>query len=55
MPGVAPRRRPCPVAGPGRSVEDFGQPNFFFHLTTAYALLRAQGVPIGKRDFFGGM
>lgn len=33
----------------------FAQPNFFFHLTTAYALLRAQGVPIGKRDFFGGM
>ena len=33
----------------------FAQPNFFFHLTTAYALLRARGVPIGKRDFFGGM
>ncbi|WP_339913459.1 DUF1993 domain-containing protein [uncultured Brevundimonas sp.] len=33
----------------------FAQPNFYFHLTTAYALLRARGVPIGKRDFFGGM
>lgn len=32
----------------------FATPNFFFHLTTAYALLRARGVPIGKRDFFGG-
>ena len=28
-------------------------PNFYFHLTTAYALLRQNGVPIGKRDFLG--
>lgn len=28
-------------------------PNFFFHLTTAYALLRANGVPVGKADFLG--
>ena len=33
----------------------FAWPNFYFHLTTAYALLRARGVPIGKRDFFGTM
>ena len=33
----------------------FAWPNFYFHLTTAYALLRARGVPIGKRDFFGGI
>jgi hypothetical protein len=26
-------------------------PNFFFHATTAYDLLRQAGVPIGKRDF----
>lgn len=26
-------------------------PNFFFHATTAYALLRAQGVAVGKPDF----
>jgi len=26
-------------------------PNFYFHLTTAYALLRHNGVEIGKRDF----
>jgi hypothetical protein len=26
-------------------------PNFFFHLQTAYAILRAKGVPIGKRDY----
>ena len=28
-------------------------PNFFFHLTTAYAILRHNGVPVGKRDFLG--
>ena len=29
----------------------FVLPNFFFHVTTAYALLRANGVPVGKPDF----
>jgi hypothetical protein len=28
-------------------------PNFYFHLTTAYALLRHGGVELGKRDFLG--
>lgn len=28
-------------------------PNFFFHVTTAYAILRHNGVDIGKRDFLG--
>jgi hypothetical protein len=28
-------------------------PNFFFHCTTAYALLRHGGVQLGKRDFLG--
>jgi hypothetical protein len=28
-------------------------PNFYFHVTTAYDLLRHAGVPIGKRDFTG--
>lgn len=32
----------------------FALPNFFFHVTTAYALLRSCGVEIGKRDFLGG-
>jgi uncharacterized protein len=32
---------------------EHAQPNFFFHLTTAYALLRQHGVPLGKRDFLG--
>ncbi|WP_419809210.1 DUF1993 domain-containing protein [Sphingomonas sp.] len=31
----------------------FSQPNFYFHATTAYAILRAQGVTLGKRDFIG--
>jgi hypothetical protein len=30
-------------------------PNFFFHLTTAYALLRHNGLPIGKRDYLGSV
>jgi hypothetical protein len=28
-------------------------PNFFFHVTTAYDILRHKGVPLGKRDFLG--
>ncbi|HME40948.1 MAG TPA: DUF1993 domain-containing protein [Steroidobacteraceae bacterium] len=31
----------------------FSQPNFYFHATTTYDLLRWKGVPIGKRDFMG--
>jgi hypothetical protein len=31
----------------------FSQPNFYFHATTAYAILRWKGVPIGKRNFTG--
>jgi hypothetical protein len=32
----------------------FAQPNFFFHVTTAYDLLRHKGITIGKMDFLGG-
>jgi hypothetical protein len=32
---------------------NFVLPNFFFHVTTTYALLRQNGVDIGKRDFLG--
>jgi hypothetical protein len=28
-------------------------PNFYFHLTTAYAILRHNGVSVGKRDYLG--
>jgi hypothetical protein len=31
----------------------FALPNFYFHVTTAYGLLRAAGVQIGKRDYMG--
>src|SRR3954452_19309608 len=30
---------------------NYGLPQFFFHVTTAYALLRHNGVEIGKRDY----
>lgn len=33
----------------------FALPNFFFHATTAYAILRSRGLDIGKRDFLGGL
>ncbi len=32
-------------------VNDFLIPNFYFHLVTAYDILRMAGVPIGKRDY----
>ena len=46
----------------GRSIPFTGQsfalgfalPNFFFHVTMAYALLRHRGVQIGKLDYLGG-
>ncbi len=33
----------------------FALPNFYFHLTTAYDILRAAGVEIGKRNFLGAV
>ncbi len=30
-------------------------PNFYFHLTTAYAILRHNGVDVGKKDYLGAM
>ncbi|MGD9914826.1 MAG: DUF1993 family protein [Rhizobiaceae bacterium] len=32
----------------------FAIPNFYFHVTTAYAIMRHKGVPLGKMDFIGG-
>ncbi len=34
-------------------VSDFVLPNFYFHVTTAYDILRHNGVPIGKLDYLG--
>lgn len=31
----------------------FALPNFFFHVTTAYDILRHRGVPVGKKDYLG--
>jgi hypothetical protein len=33
----------------------FSQPNFYFHASTAYDILRWKGLPIGKRDFTGAL
>ncbi len=36
-------------------VRDWAMPNFYFHVTTAYAILRREGLPIGKIDFLPHM
>ena len=36
-------------------LQTFALPNFYFHVTTAYAILRHNGVPLGKMDYLGGM
>ena len=35
-------------------LETYAKPNFFFHLTTAYAILRHNGIELGKPDFLAG-
>jgi len=34
---------------------EHAQPNFYFHLTHAYAILRHNGVGLGKRDYLGAL
>ncbi len=36
-----------------RYLFEFALPNFFFHVTTAYDILRHNGVPLGKLDYLG--
>ena len=36
-----------------RFLIEFALPNFFFHLTLAYAILRSEGVPLEKGDYMG--
>ncbi len=56
--GAASRQIDVPVGG-GNTMPMSGQeyafsfaiPNLYFHMTTTYALLRSNGVPLGKRDF----
>jgi len=43
------------MAMPGmRYLLDFAMPNFYFHVTTAYGILRHNGVPLGKTVFIKG-
>jgi hypothetical protein len=53
--------KPVEVKFPGRELKfvglgyllSYAMPQFFFHVTTAYDILRHEGVPVGKRDFLG--
>lgn len=50
-----PRRTGDPLKFDGLNyLRHFAQPNFYFHATTTYALLRHAGVPLGKSDYLGG-
>jgi len=54
--------RKIELSFPGRTVTftakefifNFTLPNLFFHVVTAYDILRAQGVPLGKLDYLNG-
>ena len=35
-------------------LKHFALPNFYFHVTTTYAILRHNGVPLGKGDYLAG-
>lgn len=55
-----PPERVCEQAGeaalqlpPSTFLCEFAMPNFLFHVTMAYALARAHGLPLGKADFDG--
>jgi hypothetical protein len=45
-------RMPVTIAGRDYALS-FALPNFYFHVTTAYGLLRNKGVPLGKMDYIG--
>ncbi|MFG6413891.1 DUF1993 family protein [Roseateles sp. DC23W] len=50
-----PRRTGDPLKFDGLTyLQHFALPNFYFHATTTYALLRHAGVPLGKGDYLGG-
>lgn len=48
---AGPRELTFPAA---QYLHGYAIPNFYFHMTTAYNILRANGVEIGKGDFLGG-
>jgi hypothetical protein len=45
--------RPIRVFTAESFLMSFSLPNFYFHATTAYDILRSQGAPLGKADFIG--
>lgn len=52
---TVPRRAGEPLQFTGEQyLKHFSLPNFFFHVTTAYALLRHNGVELGKTDYLRG-
>lgn len=52
---VLPMRNRDPLKFNGEDyLRQFALPNFFFHVTTTYALLRHAGVEVGKGDYLGG-
>ena len=51
---LLPRRTGDPVKFTGENfLKQFALPNFYFHATTAYDIIRQCGVEVGKRDFMG--
>ncbi len=50
---VVPRRDGSITMSGEAYLKQFALPNFFFHVTTAYALLRHGGVDLGKADYLG--
>jgi hypothetical protein len=58
---VGAETRPVTLKTPSREMNfdglgyltSFVLPNFHFHVTTAYAILRKAGVPLGKMDYLG--
>lgn len=49
-------RLTCMIFATGLSyVQNFVLPNFFFHESMAYAILRKEGVPVGKFDYLGSV
>ena len=50
---VIPRRNGSMTMKGEAYLQHYATPNFYFHVTTAYALLRHNGVELGKMDFLG--
>ena len=48
------RKQPVSFRG-SDYLTQFALPNFFFHVATAYDVLRQQGVPLGKMDYLGSL